>query len=148
MKIRTDFVTNSSSSSFVIAYKPTLDYGEETLKKYPILKAYDKIIEILMESEDNCDTERAEVFTNLDDYNYSFLNRWQYEISNLTVTNGILSFDGEKWLQEKYNRAVQYLKQGFYIADKCVGYHDSMGDIIRKIADNNEEFVLIDEDDI
>lgn len=146
MKIRTDFVTNSSSSSFVIAYKPTPNYDEETLKKYPLLRAYDTIMTIIMESEDNCDTSAAEVFTNLDEYNKWFCWEWHYEIKNVKQNDGVLSFESEKWLQKEYNKVVQYLKQGFYIANKSVGYHDSLGDILRSIADNNDDFVLIDED--
>lgn len=45
MKIRTSFVTNSSSSSYVIAYRSLPDFDEETLTKYPFLKTYGQLVE-------------------------------------------------------------------------------------------------------
>ena len=44
MKIRTDFVTNSSSSSFIIAYNNENPIDENTLEKYPFLKEYNNSI--------------------------------------------------------------------------------------------------------
>lgn len=40
MKIRLDYVTNSSSSSYIVAFKKEYDFDEETLKKYPFLRHY------------------------------------------------------------------------------------------------------------
>ena len=49
MKVRADFVTNSSSSSFVIAYKPTKS------------KLHNRIVQMIIESDSYCDTRIANV---------------------------------------------------------------------------------------
>lgn len=75
MKIRSDFVTNSSSSSYVIAYK-----GLDT--PHPSIKSLNKMIEIVLFSDGGYETTRGEKVRTIDEldsymvdtYGYSDLN--------------------------------------------------------------------------
>ena len=53
MRVRIGFVTNSSSSSFIIAYKSFPEIDKDTIKKYPFLKNYNDMMNsiLLFETE-------------------------------------------------------------------------------------------------
>ena len=121
LKIRLDFVTNSSSSSYIVAFKNKYDFDEETLKKYPFLKDYrgekDKIISYLLHPN-NYETELNYEINNkedLDDFckEYYCWNGMKFE--NWLKTEGA---------QEYYSQMKSYLDKGYSILNFDVSYHD------------------------
>ena len=140
MKIRSTFVTNSSSSSFVIAYKDFPEIDEDTLKKYPLLKNYKKLIEKVLFAEDNLDTTEGEVCRTKEDLDEYILDNYGWRNSTLEEI-----FEGEDYLTNLYNDALKYLEDGFNILCKQVGYENTyFYDMIESLAENEENFVILE----
>ena len=142
MKIRKSFVTNSSSSSYVIAYRnlPALD--ADTMQKYPFLKNYGKLIEKVLFTEGNSDTTRGEVFRTKDEFDKWFV--YNYGWKNDTIESLIKE---DTWLEKKYKQAVEYLEKGFSILCKSVDYSDDYCEcLLRELAEDAENFVILESD--
>ena len=135
MKIRNDFVTNSSSSSFIIAYK---DNNTTPIKAFP------QMVEFILESTGEYhQTEKADIIRDIDSYNKYFCDRYGY--SDGQTVQDIIGDNSE--LQETYDTAIGYLNDGYMIAVKRVdNWDDNILALIREM-DDDENFIILEDDE-
>lgn len=141
MKIRSDYVTNSSSSSYVIAYRSLPEFDDETLAKYPFLKSYGKLIEKVLFTEGDNDTTAGEVARTKEEYDKWFVGYYGWKVGT-TVEDLI---DDEPYLAKRYNKAIEYLEKGFNILSKDVDYHDGYCTyMLYELAKDEDNFVILE----
>lgn len=143
MKYRSDFVTNSSSSSYIIAYQQTPNYDEATLKKYPALACFDRLIDmVLTASSDHYETDEGRKITNKEELDDFFVDRYGYSLHTL---DDILSDD--EYLKERYGKCINAIQRGYVVLFKEVSYSDDiLSDLIRELGNGNVGVEIIDQD--
>lgn len=127
MKIRSDFVTNSSSSSYVIAYK-----GLDT--PHPSIKSLNKMIEIVLFSDGGYETTRGEKVRTIDELDSYMVDTYGY--SDLNTIDKLLSADS--YTKKIHTECVKALNEGYTILFKDVGYSDeTLSALLHDIANEN-----------
>jgi hypothetical protein len=97
-----------------------------------------------MDMESGYDTTAAYVYETKEDYEQYLLDNYGY-----TKTRTIKDLiEGDSYVRNRYEKAVEYLSKGYKIAEKDIGYDDeSLVKIIKALTNNNDDFVLLEEDD-
>lgn len=124
MKTRIDFITNSSSSSYVIAFKSF----DDEMKKLP--KKVKKIIEALIQIffDDKVTNEKE-----LQDY---LCQNYDYESLEEMLE--------DEWLREKYELYLSKIKEGYTIAFLDVAYNDDITPARLRDIEDGENFIILD----
>ena len=145
MKVRSDFVTNSSSSSFVIAFKETM-IDEDTLAKYPFLKFLSEMPQLIFNATGGYETEEAAIFNSKEEVDKYIIN--EYGFGNYNTVEKILEAEEGSSMSDEYNACIEYLNKGYSCAIKRISYSDgSLVDIMRKFADGNDNFIIVEEEE-
>lgn len=138
MKIRLDYVTNSSSSSYIVAFKNGYDFDEETLKKYPFLKHYngeiDRILHYLSKSD-------------WSDTKIDFEINTEEELNEFCLKYYCWNQSLENWIEDNtgfYNKMKDLIEKNYSILQFYIDYSDDyLNEEIHNLINSNDERTIL-----
>jgi hypothetical protein len=143
-KIRIDYVTNSSSSSYVLAFRnPSSDLiTEDELNRLSL--SVKKIVSSALKAYKNIINEANYNISTKEELDEMFVK--EHCRSKYPTLESLFEYD--KDYKEQYNEYLNYINQGYTIAEFTVDYNESetTGELLSNIADG-ENIIMIQEGD-
>jgi len=141
MKITTDFITNSSSTNYVVAYKSQPSIDVKILEDYPFLSNYYDLLEhVLITTESWHNTTEGEIISSVDELDRYYIS--YYGCGEEKVIEEII--DSYGYSQDEYDNYKKCIEDGFNLLFKSIDNNDEInGELLNSLAKDNKDFIIL-----